>query len=140
MNYLPTDLHCVAAAIEAGAELSAQERETAAQVLRTLLAGVTRRGQRSASTRAAQAERDRLICRMAAEFFPGLPAVTQAEEISRRLARYRAGPDWRRDRSAARVAYAATTRGWCWSVLRLQDRPLSADRIRKILGASSPIS
>jgi hypothetical protein len=136
------DLSRLARALEAGADLSPSERQAAAEALRAavVLLAPTRPGQRSASTRAAQEQRDRLIRSTVAQFFPTLPDAIAAEQLAERLGRYRSGGDWRRDRAADKISYGETLRGCCWAILRAIDRPLSARRIREILATSYPIS
>ncbi|WOH70667.1 hypothetical protein RX330_20435 [Bradyrhizobium sp. NDS-1] len=103
----------------------------------TLLLSPTLPGQRSPAARAAQERRDRLICVTIAEFFPALLAATAAEQLAERLARYRSGPDWKRDRTATSINYRQSLRGRCWEILKAVDRPLSGRRIREILATSS---
>lgn len=128
----------IAEAIAAGADLTPEERAAAVEALRSisLVLVPTKPGQRSASTRMAQEGRDRLIRGAVAEFFPTLPAAIAAEQLAQRLARYRLGPDWQRDRTAAGITYRATLRGHCWAILQAVDRPLSARRVREILATS----
>jgi hypothetical protein len=73
---------------------------------------------------------------MADTFFAGQSITAAAESIAPRLARYRAGPDWKRDRTAETIEYRDTLRGHCWAVLKAVDRPLSARRIRAVLAMS----
>ncbi|WP_375762859.1 hypothetical protein ACE10X_22360 [Bradyrhizobium sp. Pha-3] len=128
----------IAEALAAGIDLTAEERAAAAQALRTasLVLMPTKPGQRSVSTRMAQAEHQRLLRTMAATFYSEQSASGAADGIAKRLARYRSGPDWKRDRTAASISYRETLRGHCWAVLKAIDRPLSARRIRALLAAS----
>jgi hypothetical protein len=98
------------------------------------------RGGRSWRTRAATAQRDELVRDAVRRFFPNESASRQAERLAEALARYRAGPDWRRDRAAAEIPYQATLRGHAWTILKARDHALSAERIRKILVTSSGFS
>lgn len=135
MNSLPTELHRVAAAIEAGAELTVDERQAAVAALRALSVPPAP-GQRSVVTRVGQAEHQHVIRVMAKRFYPQLSASAAATCIARRLALYRGGADWARDRGADHVAEPESLRGFCWRALKAYDRILSVDRIRKILGNS----
>ncbi|MVT69846.1 hypothetical protein GPL21_32695 [Bradyrhizobium pachyrhizi] len=128
----------LAAALEAGAEMTEADRQAAAEALRraSLVLIPTKPGQRSASTRIAQVEHQRLLRTMAATFYAGQSASAAADGIALRLARYRAGPDWKRDRTLDSITYRATLRGHCWAVLKAIDRPLSARRIRALLATS----
>jgi hypothetical protein len=131
-------LRNLADAIEGGGALTAEERHAVAEALRAVVTlPATLPGQRSLETRQAQAERDRLICTMAREFFAGPLIAPTAETVAKRLAQYRGGQDWKRDQAAESIGYRGTVRGHCWAVLRAVDRPLSARRIRAILAASS---
>ncbi|WP_456821823.1 hypothetical protein [Bradyrhizobium sp. USDA 4502] len=132
------DLHRLAEALAAGADLTPEERAAAAEALRaaSLVLMPTKPGQRSASTRMAQAEHQQLLRTMMSTFYAGQSASAAADGIAQRLARYRSGPDWKRDRTADSIAYRDTLRGHCWAVLRVIDRPLSARRIRALLATS----
>ncbi|WP_063682819.1 hypothetical protein [Bradyrhizobium stylosanthis] len=134
----PLDIEAIAAAIEAGADLAAADRAAAAEALRraVLVLTPTKPGQRSAATRVAQVEQQRLLRTIAATFYAGQSASAAAESIAARLARYRAGPDWKRDCTADGIPYRDTLRGHCWAILRAVDRPLSARRIRALLAMS----
>jgi hypothetical protein len=128
--------------LETGDVLSDADRAAIALALRTftLMLEPTKPGQRCALTRMAQAERDRLLCIAAREFYPTEPAAVAAEHLAQRLARYQAGPDWKRDRTVDSISYRETLRGHCWAILKAIDRPLSSRRIREILAASCGIS
>ncbi|WP_338821432.1 hypothetical protein [Bradyrhizobium septentrionale] len=128
----------IAEALAAGAELSEADRVAAAEALRSIAVVLvpTKPGQRSATTRMAQAEHQRLLRNMASTFYADQSASAAAESIAQRLARYRSGPDWKRDRSADGITYRETLRGHCWAVLKVIDRPLSARRIRALLATS----
>lgn len=92
-------------------------------------------GQRKPLTLALLAERDSLIRQAAAEFFPGQSARRQAVEIHRAIGRY-AATSWPRDRSA--VVCPDRLSGiqvFAWRILRIDDRMLSADRLRKVLAS-----
>lgn len=130
------DADHLAKQIEVGAELTAREREAVAAALRTLMVPPARPGQRSLATRLGQAEHQHVIRVMARRFYPQLSASAAATCIARRLALYRGGADWARDRGADHVAEPESLRGFCWRALKAYDRILSVDRIRKILGNS----
>lgn len=136
MNSVPTELHRIANAIETGADLSDEERAATAAALRALMVPPARPGQRSGATRLGQAEHQHVIRVMAKRFYPQLSASAAATCIARRLALYRGGADWARDRGADHVAEPESLRGCCWRALKAYDRILSVDRIRKILGNS----
>jgi hypothetical protein len=135
-------LEDVARALEIGAPLSDDDRAALVRALRRAAAMMepTKPGQRCALTRMMQAERDRLLCTAAREFYPTEPAAIAAEHLAQRLARYQAGPDWRRDRTVDSISYRETLRGHCWAILKAIDRPLSSRRVREILATSCPIS
>lgn len=135
---VPSNLRRLAEAIAAGADLTPEERAAAAEALRSIsvVLAPNKPGQRSPSTRMAQAEHQRLLHTMAATFYANQSASAAAESIAQRLARYRSGPDWKRDRAADSITYRDTLRGHCWAVLKAIDRPLSARRIRALLATS----
>ncbi|MGY3494177.1 hypothetical protein [Bradyrhizobium sp. USDA 4502] len=113
----------IAAAIEAGAELSVSDRAAAAEALL-----------RAVVMPARHAERDALIVDCRRRYFAELADHAAAHEISRGLSRYAAGA-WRRDRSAA-TPPATGRMGLYWMILRTAppnpDTP-SPSTIRRIL-------
>lgn len=93
-------------------------------------------GQRDPRTLFAIEERDRLLRHMAVTWFPGLPVSHQAEAIANAIARYRSGPDWRRDRTREAVDYRDTLRGDAWAVLKVRDHAPAAGSVRETLRRS----
>lgn len=119
-----TDLHRLAEALASGAELSAADRTAAAEALRRSIAPSKFSG------------RDQQVVDCLQQFYGGRRSLRDAsEEMAAALGRYHATP-WLRDRRAtecpSRIAGGA--QGAFWLILKTVDRPLSADRIRRIVG------
>ncbi|MCA1492751.1 hypothetical protein I6F11_17665 [Ensifer sp. NBAIM29] len=90
-------------------------------------------GERNWRTVAALQRRDDLIRRAAAEHFADLTNREAAEQIASALSRFRNSHDWRRSRAATTCPLLGVKATW-WSVLKLRDQPIGAERIRQILG------
>jgi hypothetical protein len=119
----PIALRKIAAALEAG---TPAEQRAAADALRELVLPASR-----------FVERDRLIMDLRKRFFPGRTDNDAANEIEAGLNRYCAATSgWRRDQDAATCPerITGTIKGAYWLVLKAVDRPLSRERIRKIVG------
>ncbi|MGX1353001.1 hypothetical protein AB7M49_006610 [Bradyrhizobium elkanii] len=90
-------------------------------------------GERSLATRAALAERDRLVRELAATCFPGLTRNQQAEAIHVALSRYHAGA-WRRECSDPECRHAATDRrALLWQILKARPHVPAPRTINGIL-------
>lgn len=94
-------------------------------------------GQRSAQTQAEIAQRDELVRKLAADYFPDLRSHPAAVALHRQWARY-ASSSWPRERMLDDVPphRVGKPEGTFWQIMRLQDRVLSERSIRKILAAS----
>jgi hypothetical protein len=79
-------------------------------------------------------ERDRLLRSAARRYLSGLPATHQADQLARQMLRY-ANSAWPRERalSICPVRHQGTIREPIWHALRLVDKCLSFERIRKVL-------
>lgn len=123
-DQLATDLEQIAAAIEAGHELSEIERRAAAAALR-----------RTMLPEAGYAQRDALIVECRRGFFADRSDHDASHEIATAWRRY-AASGWQRDRSAATcpARLAGTLQGAIWAIMMLWPRTLSAERIRQIVG------
>ncbi|WP_375764117.1 hypothetical protein ACE10X_07025 [Bradyrhizobium sp. Pha-3] len=121
MSTPASELQRIVEAIEAGEELTLEQRRAVAAALRRDVPRF--------------AERDALIVGVRSRFFHNRADLDAAHEIAAGLNRY-ASTAWLRDRSAqtcpARIA--GTEKGAFWQILKVVDRPLSAERIRKIVG------
>ncbi|MCP1969781.1 hypothetical protein [Bradyrhizobium elkanii] len=118
------ELTAIARTIELGGTLSVSDRLAAAAALRQALAP------------SKFLDRDRLVVDCLQRFYGGRRSLRDAsEEMAAALRRYHATP-WLRDRCATerpgRIAGGA--QGAFWLILKTVDRPLSADRIRRIVG------
>lgn len=116
-----------------------------ARAVRALLAGAEdpfelkrQPGQRTAVTTIRIERRDELLREVAARFFPGLPAASQAREIARVMHDYFTR-GWVNDRGDAEcpARRRAHITGALWHVFKLEPRPLGEDRLRRVLVASS---
>ena len=94
-------------------------------------------GQRKAPTLARIAERDELLQRAAAEFYPGKRVSEQARALHRAITRYAASA-WRHERShiACPAHRAGTVQGVAWEILTLDEDPPGARQLRRILAMS----
>lgn len=117
------ELKRIAEAIEAGDVLTVEQRRNAASALR--LAALPQRF----------ADRDALLLAIRREFFAGHTDNDAAHEIAAGLGRYMDSA-WRRDRVAPTCPdrIAGSVKGAYWRVLQAVPRPLSVERIRKIVG------
>ncbi len=115
----------IADAIEAGAELSAEQRRAVAAVLRQAV-------MMPAST---FAQRDALLVECRRRFFSDRTDHDAAHEIAALWRRYETSA-WRRDRSSETCPprLVGTPHGALWEILKVFPRSLSAERIRKIVG------
>lgn len=121
-------LALIASAIETGAQLSDEQRRAAAAALRhhaTMLPATK------------FAERDAILVECRGRFFADRSDHHAANEIEAQWGRY-AASRWHRDKSAATCppTIVGTARGCFWRMLQIGPHPLSASRIRKILGHS----
>jgi hypothetical protein len=116
------DLHRLVEALEAGEQLTAEQRQAVAKALR-----------RDLTPRFAQ--RDALIRCVRKQYFQNRADLDAALEIEASLNRY-ASTAWLRDRSAQTCPgrITGTAKAAFWQILKTVDRPLSAERIRKIIG------
>ncbi len=100
-------------------------------------------GQRSAATRNAIDQRNRLICEVAAKFYPSLSFNEQSQRISEAWSRYTASA-WHREKSCIECPsrHAGKIYGALWKIMKSPETShvLSAERLRKVLVASSPYS
>jgi hypothetical protein len=118
-------LQSIAEVVEAGGELSAEQRRVAAAALRqALMLPAT-----------IFAERDALIVECRRQFFPSRTDHDAAHQIATEWRRY-AAAGWRRERSSETcpARNVGTTRGALWAIMRISPRVLSAERIRRIVG------
>jgi hypothetical protein len=81
--------------------------------------------------RARYAERDRLVCEVAAQLAPGVKPWARARRFSLVLARYRACA-WSRDRLAATCPRSGVE-AELWHILKLADTALSPRHVLRIL-------
>ena len=144
-------LAAVADALERGERLGPAAAAELAEAIRQALAGRSRLdealglrggpGERSAATRMMIARRDAALREAAARFWPDAPAAQQAEELATRWARY-ASSAWRRDAGEATcpARHEGTVYAALWAAMRAGARPLSAERIRRLLVTSSGYS
>lgn len=135
----PSALRDLDALFEASPELAHGWRKWRSREVATLEEAFglsSGRGQRDPRTALAIAERDHRLRLMALRHFAGQPVAQQAKAVAAVISRYRAGADWRRDRTRDTVDYRHTVRGDAWSVLRAWDVPLAAATIRDILRTS----
>ncbi|WFU36492.1 hypothetical protein QA635_19570 [Bradyrhizobium brasilense] len=95
------------------ATLSASELADVREQLRT------KPGGRTAETKAALAERDRLIRELARRFHSGLSRNAQAEAIHRELSRY-SGSEWIRTCADETCRHRDERRALVWQILRLR--------------------
>ena len=95
-------------------------------------------GQRSAATTIRITERNGLIRRAAEQFFPDRKPARRARELSTAINRF-ATSSWPRERHLVSCPdrHSGTVQAFAWEILCLDDHPLSAERIRKILVTSS---
>ncbi|WP_145831426.1 hypothetical protein [Bradyrhizobium huanghuaihaiense] len=117
-----SDLHRLAAALEAGAELTEADRIAAAEALRAVMP-------------AKHAERDALIQDCRRRYFADLADHAAAHEISRGLSRY-AASGWRRDRAAVAPPGKGTRTEMYWLILNTappNPHTPSPSTIRRIL-------
>ncbi|WP_141713675.1 hypothetical protein [Bradyrhizobium elkanii] len=84
-------------------------------------------GQRSSETKAALAERDRLVRELAASCYPGFCRHQQAVHIHNDLARY--SSTWVRTRADAECRHADRRRRLLWQMLRLRGGHVPSVRL-----------
>ena len=83
--------------------------------------------------------RDDLLRHVAAEYYCGQKPSVAAPKIASDLSRFRSSAAWRTARTAAACPYEGE-RAFFWQILRLVDKPIGADRLRRILGAKPAYS
>ena len=144
-------LRSLAKHLHSGAPLPDADREFLAEGIGRFLTGEeeldcalglkAEPGQRSARTRAAIAERDRLVAEAAVEFFPDQPPAAQARGLHQRWSRY-AVSGWRRERalSAPPPMRRGKIEERLWQVMKVRDLVLTERSVRAILAASYPYS
>jgi hypothetical protein len=116
-------LQRIAETLEAGDATPAEQRAAAAALRMTMLPSKF-------------SERDQLVVDCLQRFYSGRRSLRDAsEEMAAAMGRYHATP-WLRDRIAEQCPNRIATgaQGAFWLILKAVDRPLSADRIRKIVG------
>lgn len=124
----PSDLKRIAERLDAGDELTLEERRAAAaEMLRALTL-----------PRSSYAARDALIVEVWQRFYSARKDRDASNEIAIGLRRYETSA-WHRDRSAQECPprIAGTAHGVYWRMLQLVPKGLSAERIRKIIGQKS---
>lgn len=85
-----------------------------------------------------RANRDRMIYDALKRLFWGRSNNDAALEFASKLGRYAASATWRRDQSCDYCPYpAGSLNGAMWAILKVSRRPLSAERIRKIVGQNA---
>lgn len=93
----------------------------------------TKPGERSAETKAALAERDRLVRELAATCFSALTRNAQAIAIHTELQRY-AATTWVRTRGDAACRHADRLRRLLWAILKVRGGHVPKERrLRDIL-------
>lgn len=144
-------LRSLAKHLHSGAPLPDADREFLAEGIGRFLTGdddldcalglKTEPGQRSVRTRAAIAERDRLVAEAAAEFFSDEPPAAQARAIHERWTRY-ATSGWRRERALSTLPSIrhGKIEGRIWQIMKVRDFVLKERSIRGILDASNVAS
>ncbi|SFO25797.1 hypothetical protein SAMN05216330_102436 [Bradyrhizobium sp. Ghvi] len=115
----------IAEALEAGDELSAEQRRVTAAALRQALT----------LPPTTFAERDALIVECRRRFFPSRTDHDAAQEIAVTWRRY-AATGWLRERAAETCPprSVGTLRGALWEIMRILPRVLSVRQIRRIVG------
>lgn len=91
-------------------------------------------GQRSWKTTASIEERDRLIRETAAQYFPDKSIREKADSLAKGLERFRVGADWQCSRYLDACPYPQGLKANFWLILKVLNRPLSAESLRKIVG------
>ncbi|MET3965430.1 hypothetical protein [Bradyrhizobium sp. S3.9.1] len=126
MTDATADFHRIADAIEAGADLSSEQRILVAAALRL---------QALTLPAARHDERDRLLIECRRKFYAGRTDHDAAHELATDWRRY-AAAGWIRERSCevCPPRHIGTSREFFWLILRQSPRVLSAERIRKIVG------
>jgi len=118
----PEGLQHLVAAIEAGAELSAEQRRALAAALRML-------------PEAKLTERNDLLIKLRNQFFSDWSDNSAACEIAKLWKRY-ATDAWPRDRSAPTCPsrHLGTPRSFFFAIMRISPRVLKHEMVRKIVG------
>ncbi|KRR26480.1 hypothetical protein CQ14_03055 [Bradyrhizobium lablabi] len=121
----PDHLERLADELEAGAELTSSQRAAVAAALRQALTLPAARNE----------ERDRLIVEARHRFYADRTDHDAAHEIATQWRRY-AVTGWLRDRvcDSCPPRIAGNLHGALWAIMQQSPRPLSADRVRKIVG------
>jgi hypothetical protein len=88
----------------------------------------TQPGQRRPETMAAIAERNRLICELAATYYPGLCRNQQSARIHDELARY-ASTTWTRTRADLVCRHRDDRRRLIWQILKLRGGHVPCERL-----------
>lgn len=90
-------------------------------------------GERKPQTVRRLEQRDKMLREIKRRFFGQLTDNAAADEIAKAISRYRAGADWRRDRTRDAVEYRQTLRGHAWAVLKVVDYAPAARTVRRHL-------
>lgn len=98
-------------------------------------------GERTWRTQTALVTRDELICAAAAQFFPTITPLAQAEKLAEALRRYHSAA-WLRERELDECdpRHAGKLPEVLWRILKAHEHPVGCRRIRFILAASSVYS